>query len=194
MKPLGEVAATGSGSTPKADKAEYYAGGTVPFVRIADLNDARITHTELHVTEKAVTDYRLKLRPAGTLLIAMYGSIGKLGVLDIAATTNQAILAISPEPQRLRTAFLFSYLLAKRQSLIHSGFGGVQKNLSGAFLKKLMVPVPLLDEQDEVVKTVEAVQDMAAALDDQMTQLELLRSRLLREVFGDARTATPEAS
>jgi type I restriction enzyme S subunit len=167
MKPLGEVAITGSGSTPKADDEAFYKGGTVPFVRIADLNDGHVARTEICVTDKAVAQYRLKLRPTGTLLIAMYGSIGKLGLLEAAATTNQAILAINPKPDLVRAEFLFSYLLSQRQALIHSGFGGVQKNLSGAFLKKVRVPVPPLNEQDEVVGTFAALQDMALALDEQ---------------------------
>jgi type I restriction enzyme S subunit len=184
MKPLGEVAITGSGSTPKADDEAFYKGGTVPFVRIADLNDGHVARTEICVTDKAVAQYRLKLRPAGTLLIAMYGSIGKLGLLEATATTNQAILAINPRPD----------LLSQRQALIHSGFGGVQKNLSGAFLKKVRVPVPPLNEQDEVVGTFAALQDMALALDEQRAQLDNLRDGLLQDVFFNGAAASSDDS
>jgi type I restriction enzyme, S subunit len=149
MRPMGEVCETGSGSTPKAGEDRYYKDGTVPFVRIADLNDAFVRETESCVTDDAISRYRLKIRGAGTLLVAMYGaSIGKLGILEVAATTNQAILAVSPNPKLLRAGFLFFYLLSQRDQLVHSGFGGAQKNLSGAFLKKVVVPVPPLPEQD----------------------------------------------
>jgi restriction endonuclease S subunit len=60
----------------------------------------------------------------------------------------------------------------------------VQKNLSGAFLKKVLVPVPPLDEQDRVVEVFGAIHEMGTALDEQQLRLNGIRAALLREVFA----------
>ncbi|MTV20604.1 restriction endonuclease subunit S [Staphylococcus delphini] len=86
-----------SGSTPLRSNSNYYDNGNVPWVKTTDLNNAIITQTSEKITEEAVQKLKLKVLPKNTLLIAMYGGfnqIGRTGLLQIEAATNQAISAL----------------------------------------------------------------------------------------------------
>lgn len=181
---LGDIADTSSGSTPKAGDARYYEVGTVPFVKIADLPDGPVRDTDTSVTEEAVLDYRLKRLPPDTLLVAMYGSIGKVGLLEIEATTNQAILAIRPKSQDVLAKYLFYFFLHHQLHLLRSGFGGVQKNLSQRFLRKLDVVVPPLEEQRRIVDLVGVLDRALDAQRQLVNATRASKQRLLMAAFS----------
>ena len=164
-KMLGEVAETSSGGTPRRSRAGYF-GGSIPWVKIGDLNDDLVTATEETITDAGLAESSATVLPAGTLLIAMYGSIGKLGILGMEAATNQAICALQPRPSVSRD-FLYWLLRSQRAELLHAGFGGTQANISQTFLRKLPVALPPRAEQDRIV----------AAIGGWMSELEIgLRS------------------
>ena len=86
----------GSGTTPKTDSKDYYAEQGEYWLQTGDLNDGRIKDTSKKITIKALTDLRLKKYSIDSLVIAMYGAtIGKVGLLDIETTTNQACCVLS---------------------------------------------------------------------------------------------------
>ena len=74
---LGDVCEMGSGGTPNRGTAAYF-GGDIPWVIIGDLNDGIVTHTRQTITDLGLANSSAKLVPAGAILVAMYGSIGKL--------------------------------------------------------------------------------------------------------------------
>lgn len=187
-RPLSELAKTSSGGTPKRSQKQYYKGGTIPWVKISDLADGPVTSTEECITEEGLADSSARLLPAGTLLLAMYGSIGKLGVLEIEATTNQAICAIRPDDDLLSRDYLFWYLMSQRQILLASGYGGTQDNISQTFLKTLMIPVPPREEQASILDLVKGWLDTLGHADQVLSEAQE-RSRLLRlSVFHAAFT------
>jgi type I restriction enzyme S subunit len=84
---------------------------------------------------------------AGPWLIALYGAtVGKVGILDIDAATNQAVCAIKPhEPEMV--PYLWFVLMQKRGELVCRRPGRSQPNISQGILQQLLVPVPTPDEQ-----------------------------------------------
>ncbi len=96
-KTLGEVATWGSGGTPQAGNSRFY-GGQIPWAIIGDLTDSDVFTTEKHITEEGLANSSAKLVPVGAILIAMYGSIGKMGIAKVPMATNQAIAFALPNP------------------------------------------------------------------------------------------------
>jgi type I restriction enzyme, S subunit len=141
----------GSGTTPKSDSSQYY-DGDIPWVTTSELREAVITDTKQRITAQGIRDYpNLKPYSAGTLLLAMYGAtIGRLGILGIAASVNQACCAFS-RPIKFETKFVFYWLLMRRPILISLSTGGGQPNLSQDELRGLRIPVPPLFEQRSIV-------------------------------------------
>ncbi len=151
---LGNCGSWGSGATPSRTNSEYY-GGTVPWLKTGDLNDGTITEIPEYITELALEKTSVRLNPIGSVLMAMYGAtIGKLGILGIEATTNQACCACIPY-EGLYNKFLFYFLMASRTAFIKLGEGGAQPNISKEKIVNALIPLPPLAEQKRIVEKLE---------------------------------------
>lgn len=141
----------GSGTTPKTDNREYYDGGDIPWVNTGDLNDGELDECEKRITALAIADHSsLKTYPAGSLLIAMYGAtIGKLAMLNFAATVNQACCVFAGKSE-IVSEFMFYWFLGLRQQIISLATGGGQPNISQDILRSLRVACPPLPEQTQI--------------------------------------------
>ena len=106
---LNELCEWGSGGTPRRSEASYF-GGAFPWITISDLNDGRVNNTAENLTESGIKNSAAKLVPEGTVLVALYGSIGKLGITTRPSTTNQAIACALPNQQAFDHLYLFHYL------------------------------------------------------------------------------------
>ncbi|WP_262733917.1 restriction endonuclease subunit S [Gaetbulibacter sp. NE] len=142
----------GSGTTPKSGKDEYYKNGTINWLLTGDLNDSYIYNTSKKITPKAIEDYStLKNYPKGSIVMAMYGAtIGKLGILKIDSTTNQACCVLS-DNELFLNKFIYYHLLAIRKDIINLSFGGGQPNISQDIIKSLKLSCPPIEEQDKIV-------------------------------------------
>ena len=142
----------GSGTTPKSDDPDYY-DGNIPWVTTSELRETIISDTKNNVTPRAMREYpTLRKYPKGTLLFAMYGAtIGRLGILGIDATVNQACVALA-EPLHLATRFVYYWLQMRRPTLIVLSAGGGQPNLSQDNLRQLRIPAPPLAEQRAIAE------------------------------------------
>lgn len=153
-KTLGEVAVWGSGGTPQAGNPRYY-GGEIPWAIIGDLNDGEVQQTEKTITQEGLANSSAKMVPVGALLIAMYGSIGKMGIAKVPMATNQAIAFALPKPDQVIPQYLFWYLRSQREIFLSNGKGATQQNISQTLLKAWEIPVPPLDEQRRIVETLD---------------------------------------
>lgn len=192
---LAEIAKTSSGGTPLRSRAEYYEGGEIPWVKIGDLTDGAVEGAEMGITSAGLENSSAEMLPAGTLLVAMYGSIGKLGILRIEAATNQAICAVRPIPEIVERDYLFWYLLSQRKRLLAAGYGGTQANISQRFLKALAIPIPPLEEQVAIVREVEKLHVAFNAgmrrLEEASSQLRAFRAASYARAFsGGSRRLT----
>lgn len=151
---LGEIGDWGSGATPSRTNPEYY-GGDIPWLKTGDLTDGYIYDVPEYITGLALERTSVRLNPKGSILIAMYGAtIGKLGILTKAMTTNQACCACIVFPS-IYNLYLFYFLLANRTTFIKKGEGGAQPNISKEKIVNTLIPLPPLAEQKRIVEKIE---------------------------------------
>ena len=148
---LGNIGDWGSGATPNRTTPEYY-NGNIPWLKTGDLNDNYITDIPETITELALAKTSVRLNPIGSVLIAMYGAtIGKLGILKIPATTNQACCACVPFTD-IYNEFLFYFLMSQKVAFVKRGEGGAQPNISKEKIVSTLMPLPPVAEQKRIVE------------------------------------------
>ena len=151
---LGDVAKTGSGGTPKRTSPAYYGGG-IPWVKSGELGDSTVYETQETISKAGLDESSAKLFPKGTLCVALYGAtVGKLGILGVAAATNQAVCGIFLPPE-IDTRFAYRFLESKRRELVGMGKGGAQSNISQEIIRDLKFPLAPLAEQQRIVAEIE---------------------------------------
>ena len=179
---LGEVGTWQSGGTPSRSNKSYY-GGNIPWLKTGDLNDGLITDIPESITEEAVSNSSAKLNPIGSVLIAMYGAtIGKLGILTIPATTNQACCACV-EYLGITQLYLFYFLLSQREAFVAKGGGGAQPNISKEIIVNTYFPLPPYAEQQRIVAEIERwfslIDIIENGKEDLQTSIKQAKSKIL---------------
>lgn len=180
------VAQWGSGGTPSRKNPSYYHG-TIPWIKTGELNDGYIFETEEHISDDAIAHSSAKLFPINTIAIAMYGAtIGKVGILGIEATTNQAC-ACGVALSAVYFKYLFYYARSEKDNFVKKGKGGAQPNISQEIIKAHEIPLPPFSEQQRIVDLIES---LFAKLDEAKEKaqavvdgFELRKSAILHKAF-----------
>ncbi len=158
VRPLGDVCALSTGTTPSTKRVDYYQGDTA-FIKTGEIVNNRLSRATTFVSSEAVRDYNLQIYPAGTVLMAMYGqgkTRGQVALLEIPATTTQNAGALQPS-DRLSPTFLWHYLLSIYDRLRGMGSLGHLSHLNLGYLRELLIVCPPLDEQAEIVVILDAL-------------------------------------
>jgi type I restriction enzyme S subunit len=171
---LQDIAKWGSGGTPTSTNSSFY-GGNIPWLIIGDLNDGSINVSKKNITKLGLDNSSAKLVQPESVLIAMYGSIGKLGINKIPLATNQAIAFTEVLNENVINKYLFYYLFHIRSKLHSLGKGGTQKNISQSVLKQVDFPLPPFSEQQAIVSKIE---ELLSELENGKQQLQIAQQQL----------------
>jgi type I restriction enzyme S subunit len=139
------------------------------------LNDGLVTDAANHITLEGLENSTARWVEEGSVLLAMYGSIGKLGIAGRRLTTNQAIAFTNPAPNEAK--YLYYFLMYSRHDLASLGKGATQKNISQAVIKAYPFPLAPLPEQRRIVS---AIETQLGRLDAAVARLHAAKAKLKR--------------
>lgn len=172
-----------SGSTPSRTNNSFY-GGNIPWVKSGEVKQGKIRETSETITEIALAKCSLDINPIGSVLIAMYGAnIGEVGVLEINATTNQAVCACYAYPG-IYNIFLFHLLHSLKSNFISQGAGAAQPNISREKIIHTIVPLPPLNEQKRIVDKIEQLFEQCNLLESTIKESLLKQTEVLDAVLS----------
>lgn len=167
----------GSGTTPNSSDPSFYEGN-INWLQTGDLTDGYIYKTSKTITHKALQTYStLKIYPKNSLVIAMYGAtIGKVGLLQIETTTNQACCVLSAA-LNIEMKYIFYLFQGIKESLVAMSYGGGQPNISQEKIRSLKLPFPNASEQEQIADYL----DKQTAKIDQTIALKTAHIEKLKE-------------
>ena len=179
LKPISAHFSVVSGGTPSRRVREFWMDGTIPWVKTTEIDYCVITNTEEYITQLGLEQSAAKILLPGTLLLAMYGqgvTRGKVAILGIEATCNQACAAISPNDGAVDTKYLYHFLVFRYESIRQLAHGGQQQNLNLEIVRNLPMSIPPdIETQGEIVDILDAI--------DRKIDLHQRKRAVLEELF-----------
>lgn len=169
----------GSGTTPKSSNSKYYDNGIYNWVNTGDLNNGIVSNSKQQITDSALKDFpTLRFYPKGTIIEAMYGAtIGKVGMLGMNATVNQACCAMIVDRNKAIPNFVLYYLLYYKPQLLKESFGGTQPNVNQFKVSNIAISIPSREEQQRMVTYLDT---KLSEIDHQVSLLTSKRDAYLR--------------
>lgn len=188
-RPLKELFDLKNGYTPSKAKEEYWKNGTIPWFRMEDLrlNGNILSYAIQKVNSKGIKG---KLFPKNSIIMATTATIGEHALILTDYICNQQFTSFTVKEEikkmfDIKFIFYYFFLLDNqaKQSVNTSSFPSVQMNE----LKKLLIPLPPLPVQEEIVRILDTFTELTAELTTELTlrkkQYEYYREKLL--TFGD---------
>ena len=141
------------------------------------------------MTPKAVADFRLKLYPKGSLIVALYGqgkTRGQVARLQIETAVNQACAVIRAIPGG-ETLMEYVWLCVRQKyvELRLLAAGGAQPNLNLGVINSTRVAVPPTKEMQRIVEAVERLMKLCDDLEAKFRRSEMTASKLVEAVVAE---------
>ena len=158
LKPLLELGAIQTGSTPLTSDPNYWIGD-VPFVTPSELDAASpVIQAPRTLSETGVLQSRLL--NADAVMVCCIGSLGKIGIAGRTVVTNQQINSIEFDSQKIWPKYGFYACQRLKPMLIAMAPATTIPIVSKSKFGQLQIPVPTLPEQRRIA----AILDQADAL------------------------------
>ena len=165
-----------SGNTPSRLNKDHFKG-SINWISSGELKEHYITETKEKISKDAAKN--LKLLPAGTLVIAIYGleADGVRGTCSVTmseSTISQACMAFTTKG-RIENEFLYSWY-KKHGNIIGLRYaqGTKQQNLSYDIIEKFKIAYPKPQEQQKLYKFIALLDERIATQSRIIERLETL--------------------
>ena len=187
-KKLGDICDFISGGTPSKSKMEYWKDGKIPWIKISDFKKKYIKISDEKITKSGLENSSAKILKKGTILYTIFASVGKVAILDIEATTNQAIVGIDLKGNNLLDKdFLYYFLCSIENNIKKQARGVAQNNINISILKNISIPILSMSLQKSIVKTLNKLEDILENFKQKKLLINFLNKSLFTRMFG-----TPE--
>ena len=149
---LGEVSSMASGGTPDSKNKAYY-GNTYNWISISDISNAGkyIDDSNRKLSQSGFDNCTARLFNPGTVLLAMYASVGKCAIARKTCCTSQAILGITPQKE-LVNEYLYYVLVNENVRLKSFSQASSQPNINKKIVEDVLIKLPSLSEQKAIVE------------------------------------------
>jgi type I restriction enzyme S subunit len=186
---LSECAEIGTGGTPSRGNSEYY-DGNIPWVKTAEVKNTYIRDTEEKISKLGLENSNAKIYPINSVVLAMYGegkTRGRVAILEIPASTNQACAVMQCDPKKLFYKYCFYWLQSQYSEIRAKSSGGNQPNLNLRIVKNLEIPLPDLIIQKKIIDQLESgltqVEFLLRITTDLTYQLMLIKNSIVKQAF-----------
>ncbi|EFG28966.1 restriction endonuclease subunit S [Fusobacterium periodonticum] len=185
-KKLGEICDFISGGTPSKSKNEYWKNGNIPWIKISDFKEKYIKFSDEKITKIGLESSSAKILKKGTILYTIFASVGKVAILDIEATTNQAVVGINlKEDNSIDKDFLYYFLCSIENNIKKQARGVAQNNINISILKNINIPILPMSFQKNIVKTLNKLENILDNLKQKKLLINFLNKSLFTTMFGD---------
>jgi len=190
VKTLKETAKYRRGSFPQPyGNREWYDGeGSMPFVQVAELQED--SFNLISVTKKRISKLAQPLSvfvPAGTVLVSLQGSIGKVAITDYDSYVDRTVAIFQDYKIEIDKTF-FAYQLKSRFEIERlKARGTTIKTITKEEFANFSINCPPISEQQSIVDTLDSLKFKVDRLQENFDKIsqecDALKQAILRQVF-----------
>ena len=185
---LTDLARLATGHTPSRREPRWW-GGDVRWLQLPDIravDGRRVFETSEQTNELGIANSAAVLLPAGTVCMSRTASVGFVTIMGRDMATSQDfvnwVCGADLDPE-----FLMYLILRCRREIRELGSGATHHTIYFETVQNLSICVPAIDEQKgfvaELARRLSGTELIAAALREQVCDIDALPAALLREAF-----------
>lgn len=169
-----------------AFKSSDYLNDGYKVIRITNVQDGYISNDNPQYIQLKDTSLNRFILEEGEILISLTGNVGRVGKVtkfNLPAVLNQRVGKLLIKSAQLNPDYLYNFFRSPhiQYELIKQSKGIAQKNIGTSDIENLVIPLPSLNDQKEIVKTL----DQANVLRQKRKQAVNLLDEHLKSVFLD---------
>ena len=182
LKSISEFIRTGK--TPPTQEIKYF-NGEVQWFTPGDLDKEKYLGKSMRsLTEASFIDKKATYFPAGTLLVACIGDIGKLGITTQDCSSNQQITGIKPNTST-DVNYLYYWFRYSKMVIQHFANNAVVPIINNGTLEKIKISLPPLADQQKIASILDAADSLRQKDQQLIEKYTALSQSLFLEMFGD---------
>jgi type I restriction enzyme S subunit len=176
---------------PRNDPKLY--GGKYPFIQTGDVRNCNHIITESSQTYNDVGLAQSKLWPKGTICITIAANIAETGILEFDSCFPDSVIGIVVNDVITTNEYVEYLLQAVKARIKAKGKGSAQDNINLGTFEKELFPFPDLDEQHEIVESLNCLatdtQRLESIYQQKLAALAELKQSILQKAFAGELTA-----
>lgn len=124
-----------------------------------------------------------KLLPIGTILLSSRATVGECSINKKECTTNQGFQSLIPK-ENISNEFVYYLIQTKRKELIRKSCGSTFLEISANEVRKIVVSIPTIKEQDKIAKLLSLLDERIATQNKIIDKLQSLIKGISSRIFA----------
>ena len=124
-----------------------------------------------------------KFLPIGTILLSSRATVGECSINKKECTTNQGFQSLIPK-ENISNEFVYYLIQTKRKDLIRKSCGSTFLEISANEVRKIVVSIPTIKEQDKIAKLLSLLDERIATQNKIIEDLKKLKSAISKHLFS----------
>lgn len=184
---LGDIGKITSGGTPTSNEKSYY-GGDIIWITPADMSKQQsspwFSNSSKKITNLGLQKSSAQLIEGNSVVYSSRAPIGYVNIVKDKFTTSQGCKSVTPIKNSLM--YIYYVLIERTEDIKYRASGTTFKEISALEFGKTLVPLPPLEEQQEIVRVLDGVlenENKVKELLELEERIEILEKSILHKAF-----------
>ena len=179
---FGDIAIVVGGGTPDTNTSQYW-NGKIQWFTPSEIGRNKYVYNSVRtISEEGLNKSSAKLLPIGTILLSSRATVGECSINKKECTTNQGFQSLIPK-ENISNEFVYYLIQTKRKDLIRKSCGSTFLEISANEVRKIVVSIPTIKEQDKIAKLLSLLDERIATQNKIIEDLKKLKSAISENLF-----------
>lgn len=180
VEQIGNIADIYNGGTPSTKNQEYW-NGNIYWATLVDTKNKYLYTTQRTITEKGLNSCNATLLPINTVLFSSRATIGAVSIAKVPVSTNQGYKNFVCNNQKLYYEYLYYILKHEAKAIEGLANGMTYPEISKSLISTYKIPLPSLDEQQEIVAKIKQIEIEINTMQENLSQLQMAKDNVLQK-------------